>query len=123
MRILQISNDALLARARAEFLRSVGYSVRSVKSASHLHDVISQDQYDVLMICPSTAAEEADMAIRTARSDRPGIKLIYLRAGHLGCAPAEEVDETIDALLGPLELINALVRLAKPARATGHRAS
>jgi len=93
-------------------LKSKGYLVSTITDLADSDSEISLKQFDLLIHCPSLLAEDCDSTLGLTHSRSPLIKSLILIAAASGCSTAQPVDQVLDTMEGPEQLLSTVDHLA-----------
>jgi FixJ family two-component response regulator len=109
VRIAQVSADAMLAKSRAELLRSAGYQVQTFTSFNDLlHD--SNQEFDLLIIGHSLEYRSKGEIENLFKQTNPRFRILQLVAtNHEG----HEADILFDVYKGPDKLLEFIKQMVE----------
>jgi DNA-binding NtrC family response regulator len=109
--ILVYGSDPQLLKTRRWILERADYRVSTAMELDDIVQLFSVEQVSLLILCHTLSTEECGRALALAHSKRPPIQTLALTAGQSGCRLGSS-DEVIDAMEGPVKLLNTVTRLA-----------
>lgn len=110
--ILMYGRDSELLKIRKWVLESRGYQVRTEIDLCKIASALTEENFDLLILCHSATVEDCEIVLELATLRWPAIKTLILRAGMQGCH-AQLLGNVFDITGGPAMLLSAIDKITQ----------